>query len=196
MNKSFRKQLKDPRWEKRRIELLENVQWRCQLCGNQKEELHVHHSYYEKGKAPWDYPNAPQIVLCHTCDAERTHKPDFMKYHEARFVFEFIGENLEKIATDLAIVGRGRRHEDMRRHVDRYWELKKNLSTFVNIVVKMKDVHLIGEGEIEWLKEEFKMDEEGSPLRKAVVNLDHLVNYVEMEKEIKDLSSILNRLGG
>ena len=194
MNKSYQKKLKDPKWEKRRIEILEYAQWRCQLCGNKKEELHVHHSYYEKGKTPWDYPNSALIALCHTCHAEKTHKPSFMTYNEVRFLFGFIGENLERTATDLSIVARGRRHEDMRRHVDRYWELKKDLSMFVDIVGKMKEVGLIGEGEIEWLNQEFKVDKEGSPLRKAIVNLDHLVSYVEMEKELKDIAAILNRL--
>ncbi|MBF0279108.1 MAG: hypothetical protein HQM13_15010 [SAR324 cluster bacterium] len=194
MNKSFQKKLKDPQWEKRRIEVLENAQWRCQLCGSKKEELHVHHSYHEKGKNPWDYPDSALIALCHSCHAEKTHKPSFLSFNESRFLFAFIGENLERIAADLSIVARGRRHEDMRRHVDRYWELKKNLALFVSILGKMKEVGLIGEGETEWLNEQFSVADEGSPLRKAIVNLGQLVNYVEIEKELKDIALILNRL--
>jgi hypothetical protein len=64
---SYQERLSSPKWQKKRLEVLQNANWRCQLCGNDREELHVHHSYYERGRAPWDYPNSSLIALCKRC---------------------------------------------------------------------------------------------------------------------------------
>ena len=34
------------------------------------ETLHVHHLYYEKNKAPWDYPEEALQCLCENCHKE------------------------------------------------------------------------------------------------------------------------------
>lgn len=56
--------LKRPEWQKKRLEVLEHAVWRCQLCGRKDMELHVHHSYYTKGKKPWQYPLGSMVALC------------------------------------------------------------------------------------------------------------------------------------
>lgn len=59
--------LKDPRWQKRRLEVLERGQWQCEQCEDKDKTLHVHHRYYEKGWNPWDYPDDALSVLCEDC---------------------------------------------------------------------------------------------------------------------------------
>lgn len=61
---SYSELLKDPRWQKKRLEILEYAQWRCQICGRKDRTLHVHHSYYTNGKKPWQYPNGSMIAVC------------------------------------------------------------------------------------------------------------------------------------
>ena len=68
MNKeSYLERLKKPEWQKKRLEVLNYANWRCQLCGDKKTSLHVHHSYYTKGKQPWQYPTGSMICLCENC---------------------------------------------------------------------------------------------------------------------------------
>lgn len=70
--KTYSEKLKDPRWQKRRLKVLEYAHWRCQGCGSKTETLHCHHSYYTKGKEPWQYPDGAIIALCENCH-EKLH---------------------------------------------------------------------------------------------------------------------------
>ena len=59
--------LRDPRWQKRRLEVLELAEFRCSYCFDTKEELHVHHRIYRKGAMPWEYSFSELACLCHRC---------------------------------------------------------------------------------------------------------------------------------
>jgi hypothetical protein len=67
--------LKDPRWQKLRLEVLQRCEWKCQLCLNTKDTLFVHHNYYSSGRDPWDYPPEDLHAYCEDChlaaDAQR-----------------------------------------------------------------------------------------------------------------------------
>ena len=71
MSKSYREKLLDPRWQKRRLEVLNDHEWTCQKCCDTGETLHVHHKWYE-GINPWDAPNEALTVLCANCHKEET----------------------------------------------------------------------------------------------------------------------------
>lgn len=62
--------LKDPRWQKKRLEVFERDEWRCQSCQDTETTLCVHHLRYISGHDPWDYPNELLITLCETCHSE------------------------------------------------------------------------------------------------------------------------------
>jgi hypothetical protein len=68
----YKEQLRDPRWQKRRLQVLQYAGWRCQICGVKDQELHCHHSYYSKGKMAWQYPKGAIISVCWRCH-ERLH---------------------------------------------------------------------------------------------------------------------------
>jgi hypothetical protein len=73
----YRASFKDPRWQKRRLQILERDQWKCQKCGNTEEMLVVHHKWYgnardqESGefrwRYPWEYEDQDLITLCDSC---------------------------------------------------------------------------------------------------------------------------------
>ncbi len=63
----YSKLLLDPRWQKKRIEILQRDDFTCQLCGDSESTLHVHHCFYRKNNLPWDYPNSSLITLCYDC---------------------------------------------------------------------------------------------------------------------------------
>jgi hypothetical protein len=62
--------LKDPRWQKRRTEVLQAANFTCEDCGAKDIELHVHHCIYEKGREPWEYANT-LICVCKNCHKTR-----------------------------------------------------------------------------------------------------------------------------
>lgn len=66
-NLTYSDKLKDPRWQKKRLEILERDKWMCQDCGDNENTLHVHHRVYMYGKEPWDTPNEYLITLCAGC---------------------------------------------------------------------------------------------------------------------------------
>lgn len=59
--------LKDPRWQKKRLEIMQRDNFTCQYCGATNNELHVHHKYYLCGRMPWEYSNSSLITLCDNC---------------------------------------------------------------------------------------------------------------------------------
>jgi len=59
--------LKDPRWQKKRLDILSRDDWACRECGNREKTLNVHHCYYIYGKKPWEYSDDSLITLCEPC---------------------------------------------------------------------------------------------------------------------------------
>jgi len=69
----YSEKLKDPRWQKKRLLILERDDFTCQCCGEDMEPLHVHHIDYRNGCDPWDYDNSELITFCEKCH-EWEHK--------------------------------------------------------------------------------------------------------------------------
>lgn len=71
--------LRNPHWQKKRLEILNRDQWSCDDCGDGLKTntvLHVHHKEYIFGRAPWDYDNDNFETLCAPCHRKRHTKPD------------------------------------------------------------------------------------------------------------------------
>lgn len=65
--------LLDPRWQKKRLQILERDQWTCRVCGDKTKTLHVHHTLYKRGVDPWDADDKTLVTLCSAChEAEPT----------------------------------------------------------------------------------------------------------------------------
>ena len=62
--------LKDPRWQKKRLEIFELDRWTCRHCRSKERTLNVHHIQYTVGKKPWEYENDKLITLCEICHKE------------------------------------------------------------------------------------------------------------------------------
>ena len=59
--------LKHPKWQKKRLEILERDKFECRACERKDKTLHVHHLYYDYDLKPWEYPNYDLITLCEYC---------------------------------------------------------------------------------------------------------------------------------
>lgn len=64
---TYWEKLKDPRWQRLRLEMFNRAGWACENCGSKSDTLHLHHGYYERGKDPWDYLQESLHVLCENC---------------------------------------------------------------------------------------------------------------------------------
>ena len=74
---TYAEKLRDPRWQKKRLEIMELDGWKCRICGDVDSTLHTHHLYYKRGREPWDYPNESLICLCETCHEKQFTFPSF-----------------------------------------------------------------------------------------------------------------------
>jgi hypothetical protein len=64
---SYGELLRDPRWQRKRLEIMQRDGFGCAECRSATRTLNVHHRYYEKGRAPWEYPDAAFVTLCEDC---------------------------------------------------------------------------------------------------------------------------------
>jgi hypothetical protein len=62
----YREMLRDPRWQKKRLEIMDRDRWKCLQCGETGETLNVHHLFYADG-CPWATPDFGLRTLCETC---------------------------------------------------------------------------------------------------------------------------------
>lgn len=76
----YSEKLRDPRWQKKRLEVFERDKWACKNCNSTKNTLNAHHLYYELATDPWEYPLRAFITLCQYChEKERQSRPEAEK---------------------------------------------------------------------------------------------------------------------
>lgn len=63
----YKTKLKDPRWQKKRLEILNRDHFKCQICMSTDITLHVHHKIYLKNLNPWEYPSYSFMTVCEEC---------------------------------------------------------------------------------------------------------------------------------
>lgn len=73
---SYAQKLRDPRWQRRRLEIMGRDKFACRMCGDSKSTLNVHHIFYTRGADPWDYPDTALVTTCEACH-EELHAADF-----------------------------------------------------------------------------------------------------------------------
>lgn len=94
----YTKKLQDPRWQRKRLEVMQAAGWKCVICGDAKEELNVHHPEYDKAYEPWQYNNLQ--CLCKTCHTINHLPKEKMRIH-ANLFFELRESQIEKHTKDL-----------------------------------------------------------------------------------------------
>lgn len=71
--------LRDPRWQKKRLEVLDKAGWACDICYEDEMELQVHHKRYRWNAKPWEYDSNELRCLCKKCHEEETAAWKFLK---------------------------------------------------------------------------------------------------------------------
>lgn len=87
---AYATKLRDPRWQKRRLEILQRDDWECQCCCDKETTLNVHHRWYENDKEPWDASDDALVTLCETChqyetDNRRVYEGQVIRAMQKRF---------------------------------------------------------------------------------------------------------------
>jgi 5-methylcytosine-specific restriction endonuclease McrA len=95
---TYKEQIKHPKWQKKRLEILQRDGFKCQHCKSTKIILHVHHICYLKGLLIWEYDDELLITLCEDCH-------DLI--HELTKVFALIAKDYILNKRDLTDYGRG-----------------------------------------------------------------------------------------
>lgn len=89
MAEKYSDKLRDPRWQKMRLKIMERDGFECKNCGSTSETLNVHHKWYLRKTEPWDYPEDALTTLCEACHKveEKNNKAwdeiliEFKKYY-------------------------------------------------------------------------------------------------------------------
>jgi len=92
--KSYGELLRDPRWQKRRLEIMNRAGFACEECDDDASTLNVHHKLYRKGAMPWEYPDAELACLCENC-----HK----RHHLHKEIFDALFAELSSHLFDRVI---------------------------------------------------------------------------------------------
>lgn len=67
---TYSEKLRDPRWQKLRLEVMDRDGFTCLRCRSKTKTLNVHHLVYHR--EPWDSPLAELETLCEECHEWRT----------------------------------------------------------------------------------------------------------------------------
>jgi 5-methylcytosine-specific restriction endonuclease McrA len=77
----YSEKLKDPRWQKKRLEIFSRDNWKCIECGSSDSELHIHHKKYSA--EPWDIDNEFLETLCHKCHTIKHSGINFIHFRDS-----------------------------------------------------------------------------------------------------------------
>lgn len=116
MNKQklfYQELLKDPRWIKRRNEILSRDHNTCVMCGAQDKYLHVHHLKYIVRRKPWEYSDDDLVTLCEDCH-QRVHSSssitgisigDIFSYSHSDWYMNYLVFDIDCLRNTVYVLG-------------------------------------------------------------------------------------------
>lgn len=72
--RAYSEKVRDPRWQRRRLEVLQRDGWMCRNCGATTKTLEVHHLMYWSRLEMWDVDSVFLETLCTDCHWDKTSK--------------------------------------------------------------------------------------------------------------------------
>jgi len=69
---NYSEKLKDPRWQKKRLEIFQRDEFMCKFCLDNESTLNIHHLKYSN--EPWNVENKYLITLCESCHEHESMK--------------------------------------------------------------------------------------------------------------------------
>lgn len=120
---TYSEKLRDPRWQRKRLEVFQRDNFTCTHCGDDLNELQVHHLDYEPGKEPWEYPIeflTTHCAVCHGKEQNRVKCENMLI--QAMRIGGVHADEIVKIATHLHFesfrnwIKRGLKQVEVRHH--------------------------------------------------------------------------------
>jgi hypothetical protein len=71
---NYKEKILHPKWQRKRLEIMQRDDFKCSYCKDEENTLHVHHIVYPESGNPWDSGNDDLITLCKTCHEEESDK--------------------------------------------------------------------------------------------------------------------------
>lgn len=68
---TYSEKLRDPRWQRKRLEIMKRDNFTCLDCKSTIKTLNVHHHRYRRDAQPWDYSPLELGTYCHECHEAR-----------------------------------------------------------------------------------------------------------------------------
>jgi len=62
---TYAEKLRDPRWQRKRLEIMQRDNFACTMCDDSESTLNVHHWKYNGD--PWEAENHDLSTVCETC---------------------------------------------------------------------------------------------------------------------------------
>jgi hypothetical protein len=90
--KTYSEKLRNPKWQRKRLEILQRDDFTCKLCGDKETELHVNHLKYTG--EPQDAPNEDLETLCKVCHALKHSLDELHIIKTASKVKDIYGNNV------------------------------------------------------------------------------------------------------
>lgn len=94
---TYSEKLKDPRWQKKRLEILSRDNFTCTLCGDTETTLHIHHKEYNG--QPWEADSDCLETHCEHC-----HEIVELFKHLDYFIMAILKSSLEPSGFHFTIV--------------------------------------------------------------------------------------------
>jgi hypothetical protein len=63
--KTYSEKLRDPRWQRKRLEIMQRDNFTCTQCGDTKSTLNIHH--WEYSGDPWEAGDENLSTVCEKC---------------------------------------------------------------------------------------------------------------------------------
>lgn len=100
---AYYEKLKDPRWQKKRLEIMQRDNFTCQCCGETEKTLNVHHKTYKRGRDPWDYTEKCLVTLCEFChELEKDSMDNAISEISGTLKLVFLSRDIENLNYALA----------------------------------------------------------------------------------------------
>lgn len=98
----YSEKLKDPRWQQKRLRIMERDEWTCVHCRSKGRNLQVHHTMY--AKEPWAVDDQFLITPCDDCHEDLHENEKGAKHALAMILARSSKHAGNKLAHDLAVI--------------------------------------------------------------------------------------------
>jgi hypothetical protein len=148
---TYSEKLRDPRWQKKRLQIFSRDGFKCISCNDPDTELQVHHLKYQG--EPWEAPDEFLITLCRHCHSiietyecfKFSLTGDSKKFKHGNTVILIIPQDDEVVhffkihfnLTDYCFSMAGNILKDFIHHVINWWlkyEREENLNFYKMVV--------------------------------------------------------------